>query len=54
MKKDLVYDLPTRLFHWLFAGLFLTGFVITKVIDNESSWFDYHSLAGLTLVTFPL
>lgn len=51
MKKHLhlVYDLPTRVFHWAFAGLFLTGFLIAKLIDSESPWFNYHSLAGLTL-----
>jgi cytochrome b len=49
MKKYLVYDLPTRIFHWLFALLFLTGFTIAKVIDDDSPWFNYHSLAGLTL-----
>ena len=49
MKRQLVYDLPTRLFHWLFAGLFLTAFVIAKTIDDDSSWFSFHSLAGLTL-----
>jgi cytochrome b len=49
MRQHLVYDLPTRLFHWLFAGLFLTGFIIAKTVDDESTWFNYHSLAGLTL-----
>ena len=49
MRQQLVYDLPTRLFHWLFAGLFLTGFVIAKTIDDDSIWFSYHSMAGLTL-----
>lgn len=49
MRRHLVYDLPTRLFHWIFAGLFLTAFVIAKTIDDDSSWFNYHSLAGLTL-----
>lgn len=49
MRKHLVYDLPTRVFHWLFAGLFLTGFIIAKTVDDESPWFNYHSLAGLTL-----
>lgn len=49
MKQNLVYDLPTRVFHWIFAGLFLTGFIIAKTIDDESPWFGYHSLAGLTL-----
>lgn len=49
MRQHLVYDLPTRLFHWLFAGLFLTAFIIAKTIDDDSVWFNYHSLAGLTL-----
>jgi cytochrome b len=49
MKRQLVYDLPTRLFHWLFAGLFLTSFIIAKTIDDDSPWFNYHSLGGLTL-----
>jgi cytochrome b len=49
MRQHLVYDLPTRLFHWQFAGLFLTAFIIAKTIDDDSAWFNYHSLAGLTL-----
>lgn len=49
MERKLVYDLPTRLFHWLFAGLFLTGFIIAKVFEDDSTWFSFHSLAGLTL-----
>ncbi len=49
MKRHLVYDLPTRLFHWGFSGLFLTAFVIAKLIDDDSPIYSYHSLAGLTL-----
>lgn len=49
MRQSLVYDLPTRVFHWLFAGLFLTGFIIAKTIEDDSPWFSYHSIAGLTL-----
>ena len=26
MRQVLVYDLPTRFFHWLFAGFFITAF----------------------------
>jgi cytochrome b len=47
--RHLIYDLPTRLFHWGFSGLFLTAFVIAKTIDDDSPIFSYHSLAGLTL-----
>lgn len=49
MQRKLVYDLPTRVFHWLFAVLFLTSFIITKTVDDDSSFFNYHSLMGLTL-----
>ena len=49
MTKGLVYDLPTRIFHWLFAGLFLTAFVITKTVDDEAVAFSYHMIAGMTL-----
>jgi len=47
--KILVYDLPTRLFHWIFASLFLTAFTIAKTTDDESIVFSYHMLLGLLL-----
>lgn len=49
-RQHLVYDVPTRFFHWLFAGLFLTAFFIGKTVDNESLLFTYHMLAGITMV----
>jgi len=49
MKKQLIYDLPTRFFHWLFAGLFVTAFFIAKTIDDDSPIYSYHMLAGLLL-----
>ncbi|MCB9025463.1 MAG: cytochrome b/b6 domain-containing protein [Bdellovibrionaceae bacterium] len=49
MRSSLVYDWPTRLFHWLFAGLFLFSFVIAKTVDDESMVFTYHMLSGLLL-----
>lgn len=49
MSKKLIYDLPTRLFHWSFAGLFIFAFVIAKTVDDESPTFSYHMLAGLLL-----
>lgn len=50
MKKTSVYDWPTRLFHWLFAFLFLAAFIIAETVDDDSSLFSYHMLAGLTIV----
>lgn len=49
MRNQLVYDLPMRIFHWLFAGLFIGAFLIAKTVDNDSSVFSYHMLAGLLL-----
>lgn len=49
MEKTLVYDLPTRLFHWLFAGLFVTAFAIAKILGDDSPWFSHHMLLGLIL-----
>ncbi len=47
--RRMVYDLPTRVFHWFFAGLFVTAFGIAKTIDSDSVVFSYHMLAGMTL-----
>lgn len=49
MRNQLIYDIPTRLFHWLFAGLFIAAFSIAKTIDDDSPVFSYHMLAGLLL-----
>ncbi|MGE0631238.1 MAG: cytochrome b/b6 domain-containing protein [Pseudobdellovibrionaceae bacterium] len=49
MRNRLIYDIPTRLFHWLFAGLFIATFLIAKTVDDESPIFSYHMLAGLLL-----
>lgn len=49
MRSTLVYDLPTRLFHWFFSGLFLLSFVIAKTVDDDSVGFSYHMLAGILL-----
>lgn len=49
MRKQLIYDLPTRIFHWDFAGLFVFAFFIAKTVDDENPVFSYHMLAGLML-----
>lgn len=49
MRKQLIYDLPTRIFHWGFAGLFVFAFFIAKTVDDENPVFSYHMLAGLML-----
>lgn len=50
MRQIRVYDLPTRLFHWLFAGFFITAFAIANLVDDESTRFSLHMLAGLGMV----
>lgn len=49
-KMTLVYDIPTRLFHWIFAALFVGAFFIAKTFDDESRVYPYHMLMGLLLV----
>ncbi len=44
-----IYDLPTRIFHWLFAGSFLTAFTIANTVDDDATNFAYHMLAGLVM-----
>lgn len=49
MKTTLIYDLPTRVFHWLFALLFIIAFTIGNTVDDDSSAFSYHMIAGIVL-----
>ncbi len=49
MRNQTVYDLPLRVLHWLFAGLFVVAFVIAKTTDDESPLFSVHTILGLIL-----
>ena len=49
MNAVRVYDLPTRVFHWSFAGLFVAAYAIANLVDDESARFAWHMLAGLML-----
>ncbi|MCC6221438.1 MAG: cytochrome b/b6 domain-containing protein [Deltaproteobacteria bacterium] len=49
MKQKFVYDLPMRVFHWLFALLFVAAFAIGKTVDDDSLVFSYHMLGGIVL-----
>jgi len=44
--KILVWDLPTRLFHWLFAG----SFVVAYFTAESDSLFALHVFAGLLML----
>ncbi len=49
MRSVLVYDWPVRVFHWLFAGLFVAAFAIANLVDDASAGFSMHMLAGLAM-----
>lgn len=49
MRNRFVYDLPVRVFHLVFAGLFVSSFLIANTVDDESRLFSYHMLAGILL-----
>ncbi|MCC6950093.1 MAG: cytochrome b/b6 domain-containing protein [Phycisphaerales bacterium] len=49
MPRTLVWDLPTRLFHWLFAGGFIAAAVIALGLGDDSPVFPYHGIIGLAL-----
>ena len=49
-----VWDIPTRIFHWLIVALFLFQWFSMEFMDD---WMEYHELAGyafLTLLLFRL
>lgn len=50
MRRVMVYDLPTRVFHVLFAAFFITAFAISNLVDDDSARFALHMLAGLGMV----
>jgi hypothetical protein len=48
-SKVLIWDLPTRLFHWLLTVGFLTSFGIAQFAGEHSSWFPVHMIVGVAL-----
>lgn len=49
MDRVLIWDLPTRLFHWLLAAGFAAAAVIALVLGEDSPLFPYHAILGLTI-----
>ena len=52
MQKIVVWDVPTRLFHWLTVMLVATAYATWRL-----NWMDWHAYAGyalLVLVVFRL
>ena len=50
MNRILVWDFPTRTFHWLVAALVLACLAIAGLTHEESPAFLLHMLVGLVLV----
>lgn len=49
MSRVLIWDLPTRVFHWLFAGSFLGAFAIANLVDDDGALFPFHAMLGLVM-----
>lgn len=49
-SRALVWDLPVRVFHWLFAGGFIAAATIALLLGDDSPLFPYHAIIGLVLV----
>ena len=49
MSRTLVWDIPTRLFHWLLVGGFVVTAVISLLLGEDSALFPYHAIIGLSL-----
>lgn len=49
MTRILVWDLPTRLFHWLLASGFIAAAFIALWLGEHSRLFPYHAIIGLMI-----
>ncbi|MCW5755329.1 MAG: cytochrome b/b6 domain-containing protein [Phycisphaeraceae bacterium] len=49
MSRVLIWDLPTRIFHWLLSAGFLAAAGIALVLGDDHQIFPYHAIIGLTL-----
>lgn len=48
--RALVFDVPTRVFHWVFAASFIIAFLIGKTTDDESAIFPIHAGFGMIML----
>ncbi|MBY0260770.1 MAG: cytochrome b/b6 domain-containing protein, partial [Phycisphaerales bacterium] len=49
MNRVLIWDLPTRLFHWLLSAGFIAAAVIALALGEHSPLFPYHAIIGLAI-----
>lgn len=52
MKRIKLWDLPTRVFHWLLAACVIAAFVTQKIGGNAMTWHGRIGLAVLGLLVF--
>jgi cytochrome b len=50
MERVLIWDLPVRLFHWLFAG----AFIVAYATGDSESWRPVHVAAGTLMAALVL
>lgn len=54
MQKQLVWDLPVRLFHWLLVTCLLAQWLTAEVLEDATQWHAYIGYFTLGLITFRL
>jgi cytochrome b len=47
MNKILIWDIPTRIFHWAFASSLTAAIAIGFLVDDDSPLFQTHMLFGI-------
>lgn len=54
MQKKLIWDIPTRLFHWLLVASILAQYATAEWMDNAVQWHFYIGYFTLGLLAFRL
>lgn len=54
MQKTLIWDIPTRLFHWLIVASLLAQYATVEWLENKVQWHFYIGYFTLFLVVFRL
>jgi len=49
MTRIIVWDFPTRVFHWLLVATFVAAFSIAQFTSDEAPLFHVHALLGLII-----
>lgn len=52
MKERLIWDIPTRLFHWLLVAGLLSQYITAEWLDNAMQWHFYTGYGLLALLIF--